>query len=101
MIKYYDQAVGVLWQAFFNSEIKGFWLKQIEVRQEQAVKYSTYTYKIAKHYALLNKKNEALKIIEDNSLYGDTCWNGLNVEPAFDSLRSKPHYHEILRKMNL
>lgn len=95
------KSVEPLREAYRNSGIRGFWLKQIEVRKEQVVKNSACTYEIATRYALLNKNKEALKIIEDSSLYGGTCWNAINVEPAFDSLRSEPRFQEILRKMNI
>ncbi len=95
------ETVEPLREAFLRSGIKGFWWKQIEFRKVQNVKFSTCNFEIATRYALLNEKNEALKIIEDNAFFGGTCWNAVNVEPAFDLLRDEPRFQEILRKMNL
>ncbi len=95
------EAVEPLRTAFLQSGIKGFWRKQVEVKKEQAVKYSTCQYEIATRYVLLDARNEALKMIEENYFSGGTCWNSLKTEPAFDKIREEPRYKEVVSKMGL
>lgn len=95
------ETVEPLREAFLISGIKGFWRKQIEVQKEQTIKFSSCPYEIATRYTLLNERSDSLKIIEESSLYGGTCWNAVKVEPAFDSLQKEPRFQEILQKMFL
>lgn len=95
------EAVEPLRTAFLQSGIKGFWRKQVEIRKEQAVKFSMCEYEIATRYALLGETAQALQMIEDNYRSGGTCWNQIKTEPAFDSLRTQPRYQAILRQMKL
>ncbi|HXG63941.1 MAG TPA: hypothetical protein VNO70_02470 [Blastocatellia bacterium] len=63
----------------------------------------TSAYAIARHYALLGEKKQALdwleKAIHDGR--GDFNLVFIGVDPVFDSLRAEPRYQDILRRMGL
>ncbi len=88
--------------AYRKFGIKGFRQKQIEIFQEKTNSVSEVgNYHIAARYALLNRSAEALQQIEKGFINRGSMWHMVNVDPAFDSLRSEPRFQEVLRKMNL
>lgn len=95
------EEVEPLRQAFLDSGIAGFWRRQIEVRRQLDVKFSGCGYEVATRYALLGDQDQALKTIEENSLFGGTCWNSIHIEPTFDRFRDHPRFQAVIRKMNV
>ncbi len=58
-------------------------------------------YQIARYYALLGDKQQALPWLEKSVENKVFLLSFVNADPIFDGLRSEPRYQEILRKMNL
>jgi len=59
--------------------------------------------RLARHYALLNEKEEALKWLETAYEQRDADLvkaESPNLDPAFNSLRSDPRFQDLLRRMN-
>ncbi len=109
----YDQAVAevmkitpperahMFGEAYRNSGIKGFYEKSLEIALEQSKKGYISPWNIAQIYARLGKKDEAFswleKAYEDHSILVAY----LRADQAFESLRSDPRYHALLKKVGL
>ena len=94
--------IEALKNAYQTSGINGFWQKQIEVlRKNSNTKSEIADYHIATRYALLNRKEDALREIEKGFERRGSMWHQISVEPAFDSLRDDPRFQHLLRKLNL
>lgn len=101
--KTYDSpTIESLKDAYRKFGIKGFRQKQIEIVQNKTNPGSEVgNYYIATRYALLNRSEEALQQIEKGFINRGSMWQMVNVDPAFDSLRSEPRFQDLIRKINL
>jgi serine/threonine protein kinase/tetratricopeptide (TPR) repeat protein len=57
-------------------------------------------YALAKVYAALGNKNEALSRLEQAFSERSVSLDFLNVDPELDSLRSEPRFQDLVRRMN-
>jgi len=55
---------------------------------------------VARIYAALGKKEEALRWLETGYRARDAWMVFLKTEPQFDDLRSDPRFQDLLRRMN-
>jgi DNA-binding winged helix-turn-helix (wHTH) protein/TolB-like protein len=96
------QTIESLKMAYRKSGIKGFWGKQIEVFQNNAdAKSEVADYHVATRYALLDRRDEALREIEKGFAGRGSMWHQINVEPAFDVLQNDLRFQTLLRKLNV
>lgn len=58
-------------------------------------------YMLAKTYALLGDREQALARLEKSYEAKDFLLPFVNPDPIFDDLRAEPRYHALLRRMNL
>lgn len=69
--------------------------------KEQSRSRYVSPYLIALICAGLGKKGEAFKWLDEAYKQRDSELPWIGVEPMFDSLRSDPRFHDLLRRMNL
>jgi serine/threonine protein kinase/Flp pilus assembly protein TadD len=55
----------------------------------------------ARHYAFLEKKDEAFEFLEKSYELREPSLINLKIDPIFDSLRTDPRYKALLKKMGL
>jgi uncharacterized protein HemY len=80
-----------------ESYLKKFWLSISISRRSRWEK----SYELARIAARLGKKDTAFELLNQAYRGRDHYMTQLKVDPAFDSLRSDPHFDELLRRMNL
>jgi TolB-like protein/Tfp pilus assembly protein PilF len=82
--------------AYAASGITGFWEMHLPSSQREKQKWQ-----IARVYANLNNKVEALMWLEKAVDGREHNMTLLKVDPEFDSLRSEPRFQELLKRMRL
>jgi len=86
----------------FRSEgWKGALTKGIEIRQAQRRTGYQSAYKIAKLYADLGEKDQALRWLDIAYKEHDWLLEGLKTDFLFDPIRSDPRFAELVRKVGL
>jgi DNA-binding winged helix-turn-helix (wHTH) protein/TolB-like protein len=97
-----SQTVESLKDSYRKSGIRGFWQKQIEIFRKKINPSSEVAdYHVATRFALLDRRDEALREIENGFINRGSMWHQISVEPAFDSLRDDARFQTLLRKLNL
>ncbi|MBZ5516493.1 MAG: protein kinase [Acidobacteriia bacterium] len=92
--------VAALGQAYAKGGIRGYYLWELQrLREESKHKYVSGV-PFAYLFARLGEKDQAFSYLE--KVYQDRSWNinTLQVDPAFDPLRSDPRFQDLLRRMN-
>ena len=86
-------------EIYRKSGMKGVLRNQIEDGVRETV--PGFSYVVAKSYALLGEKEQALAWLEKSCLNKDFLIAFVKAEPIFDDLRSEPRYQAVLRRMGL
>lgn len=88
----------VLRKAIAAGGARGFW-QQIQV--EEKIDPEVGEFAVAQVYARLGDKEKALERLDRNYEEREALGTLLNVDPAFDSLRSDPRFGDLARRMGL
>lgn len=87
--------------AFTEAGWKGFWQKNLALKQEAMKKNSSLDlYQLVEIYAHLGDKESAFALLE-KSYAERRSFIYLKIDPWLDSLRSDPRYTDLLRRVNL
>ncbi len=92
--------VAALGQAYAKGGMGGYYLWKIEKLREKSKHEYVRPGELAYLYAGLGEKDQAFSYLE--KAYQDRDWmlNLLQIEPAFDPLRSDPRFQDLLHRMN-
>jgi TolB-like protein/DNA-binding winged helix-turn-helix (wHTH) protein/Tfp pilus assembly protein PilF len=92
--------VAALGQAYAKGGMRGYYLWKIEKLREKSKHDYVRPVDLAYLYAGLGEKDQAFSYLEN--AYQDRDWmlNLLQIEPAFDPLRSDSRFQDLLRRMN-
>jgi serine/threonine protein kinase/tetratricopeptide (TPR) repeat protein len=94
-----EPGAAALGEAYKSSGYQGSLQKRIDqLLQRPAERRSSYD--LARLYARLGKKEEALKWLEKGYTEHEGAMLFLKCEPAFDSWRSDPRFQVLMRRMN-
>lgn len=91
------EAVAELREAYASSGWKGYWRKELELRQEWATQGNARPREFAEIYARLGEKDQAFFWLEkacENPYFFD-----LNGDPFWDGLRSDPRFADLVRRL--
>jgi DNA-binding winged helix-turn-helix (wHTH) protein/TolB-like protein len=83
---------------YLQSGMNGFLRKRID---DLGARCTGACYVLAKSYALLGDKEQALSGLEKSYEANDFLLPFVNADPIFDHLRSEPRYQAVLRRMGL
>jgi len=92
--------VAALGQAYAKGGTRGYYLWKIEKLREKSKHDYVRPVDLAYLYAGLGEKDQAFSYLEKAYQDRDFMLNLLQIEPAFDPLRSDPRFQELLRRMN-
>ena len=95
------ETMAVLKEAFAASGWKGFWRKRLELMEAEAGKRPLPTYALARIYARLGDKEQALEWLQKAYDKHSDYLVLLKVDPMFDGTRSDPRFAELIRKVGL
>jgi len=95
------ETMTVLKKAYAASGWKGFWRKQLELTQAEARERYVSPYFMARIYARLGERDQALEWLRKAYDRHSNYLVVLKVEPLFDPLRSDPRFTELLRDIGL
>ena len=90
-----DPRVTALGEAYKRSGYKGYLLQQAEFEQTHNILYAAHC------YALLNDVPRALAALEAAYNKRDGRLAFIRTVPEFDSLRSSPHFRDLVRRIGL
>ena len=91
--------VAALRRAYNVGGIRGAWRWDLE-RLERLPPEENASLAIARHYASLGEKDEALDWLEKGYEEHAPGMAMIKVDPSYDSLRSNPRFQDLLRHMN-
>ena len=95
------ETMAVLKKAYTASGWKGFWRKQLELTQEEDRERYVSPYFIARIYARLGERDQALEWLQKAYDRHSDYLVVLKVEPQFDLLRSDPRFQDLMRRVGL
>jgi tetratricopeptide (TPR) repeat protein len=92
---------GALRVAYRASGIKAFWQGRLAMLEQQSKQRYISPFTFAVSYARLGQKNKAIESLEKafDERYPSMVF--LQIEPAFDSLRTHPRFQDLMRQMKL
>jgi tetratricopeptide (TPR) repeat protein len=94
------QDVAALRHAYAKGGIRGYYLWALEGLKEDSKSRYVRPYQFAQLYARLGEWNQATAWLERAYQERDYPLTYLQVDPAFDGLRSDPRFQGLLRRMN-
>lgn len=94
-----EPGAAALGEAYKSSGYQGFLQKWIDQLLQRPTERRS-SYELARLYARLGKKDEALKWLEKSYADHDGAMIFLKSEPVFDSLRSDPRFQSLLHRIN-
>ena len=80
---------------------QGYWQKSLELTMDRAKREYIAPTGFARIYARLGNKTRALEWLEKAYRERDTFLVNLKVDPDYDSLRSDPHFADLVRRIGL
>jgi TolB-like protein/Tfp pilus assembly protein PilF len=92
--------VAALGQAYAKGGIRGYYLWELRRLREESKRRYVGAVASASLYAGLGEKDQALSYLEKAYEERDSDLTLLQIEPAFDPLRSDPRFQDLLRRMN-
>jgi TolB-like protein/DNA-binding winged helix-turn-helix (wHTH) protein/uncharacterized protein HemY len=88
----------ILRKAFAAGGARGFWQ---QIQAQDKIDPEVGEFAVAQVYARLGDKEKALEQLDRNYEEREALGTLLNVDPAFDSLRSDPRFGDLARRMGL
>jgi tetratricopeptide (TPR) repeat protein len=90
-------------QALTRYGAQGYWRTLLDFASVKPNPPEAYagTYGIAVIFARLGEKEKAIDSLESAYAKRSTGMSEIGVEPAFDTLRSEPRFHSLLRRVGL
>jgi len=70
------------------------------ISEQKKIEYEDGDFTIAETYAIMNKKDEAFRLIDKLIEKRSYVVKDLATDPTFENLRDDPRYKEVLKKMN-
>ena len=86
---------------FRNSGYSGVLRSWLEGLQEVSKRGYVSAYDMAEIYARLERKEDALTALEQAYAQRDSKLAYMKIEPAFDGIRSDPHFQQLLQRLAL
>ncbi|HET6892206.1 MAG TPA: tetratricopeptide repeat protein, partial [Pyrinomonadaceae bacterium] len=87
--------------AYASGGIRGYWQKALELELERSKSKNVAPYSIAVIYGKLGEKEKALEMLEKAYADHSTLLVDLNLEFAFDGMRSDPRFKDLVRRVGL
>ena len=87
--------------AYASGGIRSYWQKALELELERSKSKYVAPYSIAVIYGKLNEKDKALQMLEKAYADHSTLLVDLNLEFAFDGMRSDPRFKDLVRRVGL
>jgi TolB-like protein/DNA-binding winged helix-turn-helix (wHTH) protein/Tfp pilus assembly protein PilF len=90
-------------KAFEHGGSQSYWQMQLDLRQQRPSPPEAYVtpFGLAVIYARLGRKDLAIGALEQAFDRRDVQLTEVNIEPAFDELRSDPRFRVLLRRVHL
>jgi Tfp pilus assembly protein PilF len=95
------EEVAALKAAYVKAGFKGYWQKALELTLERSKSRYVAPYNIATIYGQLGEKDKAFEMLEKAYAEHSIMMVGLNLEIAFDGLRSEPRFADLQRRVGL
>lgn len=95
------EIIDALKQAYAESGMEGYWRKKIELIKASARDNESLYYDLATTYIKTGEKNQAFEWLEKMFEKRQAALIYLNVDPAYDDLRSDPRFASLLQRMRL
>jgi DNA-binding winged helix-turn-helix (wHTH) protein/TolB-like protein/Tfp pilus assembly protein PilF len=95
------QDVRLLRQAYAKSGWRGYWRKQLNLSLGEAKGKKPHSSFLAEIYARLGETDHALEFLEKAYAEHDMSLVFLGINPVWESLKSSPRFHHLLRRINL
>jgi DNA-binding winged helix-turn-helix (wHTH) protein/TolB-like protein/Tfp pilus assembly protein PilF len=86
-------------ETYRQAGMKGF--LRLIISEELPARGGGFSYELARHYALLGEKEQALDWLEKSCESRDFLLPFVNPDPVFDDFRSEPRYQAVLHRMGL
>ena len=100
-----EEEVASLAAAYQTLGKEGYWRWMLDYWTEMAKQRYVGSMPFAQVYAYLGEKDQAFEQLEkayEEHDVGLTQFNGIaGTNPAFDSIRDDPRFHDLLRRLNL
>ena len=96
-----EEEVAGLADAYQTLGQEGYWGWMLDYFTEMAKQRYVSSLEFARIYAHLGDKDQAMRWLEEGYEEHEPILYGLNVDPAFDTLRDDPRFHDLRRRMNL
>ncbi len=96
-----EEEVAGLADAYQTSGKEGYWRWKLDYWTERAKQEYVPRTSFARIYAYLGDKDQAMRWLEEGYKEREIIISTLNTDPAFDTLRDDPRFHDLLRRMNL
>jgi TolB-like protein/Tfp pilus assembly protein PilF len=93
--------VAALKAAYTKAGFKAYWQKALELALERSKSRYVAPYNIAVIYGRLGEKDKAFEMLEKAYAEHSKMMVGLNLEFAFDGLRSEPRFADLQRRIGL
>lgn len=94
------QAAAALKQAYAKGGIRGYYLGALEGLKEDAKSRYVRSYEFAQYYARLGERTQAMACLERAYQERDFPMTSLQIDWAFDALRSDSRFQNLLHRMN-